>query len=219
MKDRINSTSTNHGTIVFKGESVYLGSVADEKFFGGVTPPVQYTYYTPEHEDLPDAKMTVEGALTALTGTHEQAKERLMEMVSRVNENHKRVKRHTKKYREIMLSAVVCYHARRDRILDPDGKFDNGGRWYPSGLPGGYGGDGEEWQACCLGIRDPSRAYPYTLMVHCRSTAHIADLYNVNESDLRKASRRDKTGAWVGWKKWKKEAITKDKQQRDKKAA
>jgi len=61
------------------------------------------------------------------------------------------------------------YERRRDRIVHPDGKFDNAKRWYPSE---------DEKCDCCRGIRSPSRDYPYSYMTHCRSRAHCTSLYN-----------------------------------------
>ncbi len=80
-----------------------------------------------------------------------------------------------------ILKAAQEYLDRRDRITNPDGKFDRAGRWYPS--------ESEECD-CCSGIRTPSRAYPYSYMVHCRTAAHVAALYNVDVRDVRKAARQ-----------------------------
>lgn len=66
----------------------------------------------------------------------------------------------------------------RDRKSHPEGKFDNAGRWYPS-----------EYCPCCNNIRSPSRAYPYTLLTHCRSAAHLAYVYEIEASDIRSASK------------------------------
>lgn len=44
------------------------------------------------------------------------------------------------------------------------GHFDKQGRWYP---------DDNEYTPCCHVIRSPSVAYPYSLLSHCRSLAHI----------------------------------------------
>ena len=71
--------------------------------------------------------------------------------------------------------------ARRDRQTHPNGKFDNGGRWYPSDT---------ERQECCRGIRSPSKAHPYSYMTHCRTLAHVAQLYGVDERELRGYARQ-----------------------------
>jgi len=78
--------------------------------------------------------------------------------------------------------ALIEYLNRRDRESDPEGSFDSAGRWYPSD---------EERQECCRTIREPSRKWPYSLLVHCRSLRHVARLYGVDEQTLRLIARRD----------------------------
>jgi len=78
--------------------------------------------------------------------------------------------------------ALIEYLQRRDRESDPEGKFDRAGRWYPSD---------EECQDCCASIRSPSRKWPYSLLVHCRSLRHVAHLYGVDEKELRRYARLD----------------------------
>jgi hypothetical protein len=77
-------------------------------------------------------------------------------------------------------AAVAEYLSRKDRTAHPDGTFDRQGRWYP---------DDSERCACCAGIRSPSAAYPFSLLLHCRSAEHIAKKYGVDASDLRRAAR------------------------------
>ena len=89
-----------------------------------------------------------------------------------------------KEYPEVIIQAAYEYIRRRERATHPDGSFDRGGRWYPS--------EAEE-QPCCDCIRRPSRAWPYTLMTHCRSVVHVANLYGVDPREVRRAV---KTGAW-----------------------
>lgn len=67
------------------------------------------------------------------------------------------------------------YRSRKSRRTHPCGQFDGAGRWYPNG--------GEE-QECCSDIRRPTRAWPYSLMLHCRTRRHIAKLISL---------RKDKT--------------------------
>ncbi len=74
--------------------------------------------------------------------------------------------------------AAKEYVGRRERMVHPDGYFDNAGRWYPYS---------DEVQNCCKGIRSPSRAYPYSYMTHCRTAIHVANLYEVDATDLRRA--------------------------------
>ena len=67
----------------------------------------------------------------------------------------------------------VC---RELRLHHPDGKFDEGGRFYPSE---------KEVRDCCANIRAPSRAFPFSLMKHCRTIKHVAKLYDVTESEVK----------------------------------
>ena len=80
-----------------------------------------------------------------------------------------------------ILKAAQEYLNRRDRVTHPDGEFDKAGRWYPSG---------SEECDCCSSIRVPSRAYPYSYMVHCRTAAHVANLFGVDVRDVRRAARQ-----------------------------
>lgn len=79
-----------------------------------------------------------------------------------------------------LTDALATYLARKDRSVHPSGRFDSASRWQPSDA---------EWQPCCSRVRPPSRAFPYSLMVHCRTAEHIAALYGVEEAALRKAVR------------------------------
>ena len=72
--------------------------------------------------------------------------------------------------------AGLEFVARELRLHHPDGKFDDGERFYPSE---------KEWRDCCAGIRAPSRAFPFSLMKHCRTAKHVAKLYGVTEKDLK----------------------------------
>lgn len=56
-------------------------------------------------------------------------------------------------------TALARFNRRRDRLENPEGFFDNGGRWYPSGDDVG----------CCGCNREPSRAWPYTWLQECRT--------------------------------------------------
>lgn len=61
------------------------------------------------------------------------------------------------------------------RETHPAGTFDNAKRWYPS-------------EPClfCDCIRTPSRAHPYSLMVHARSMEHVADLNDADMNDVKR---------------------------------
>lgn len=79
-----------------------------------------------------------------------------------------------------LATAITTYLARRDRTTHPDGSFDRKSRWYPSD---------DERRPCCDLVRSPSVAYPYSLMTHCRSVEHVARLFDVEASAIRKATR------------------------------
>lgn len=83
-------------------------------------------------------------------------------------------------YSELVDSAAREFLARRDRDSHPAGRFDDGGRWRPAD---------EEKCACCAHIRKPSRRWPYSLLVHCRTAEHVASLYKVDPADVRKRAR------------------------------
>lgn len=76
--------------------------------------------------------------------------------------------------------AVLEYLRRQDRLSHPAGKQDRGGRWYPAP---------EERRPCCDRIRPPSRRWPWSLMHHCRTAEHIAQLYNVDRTALLREAR------------------------------
>lgn len=59
------------------------------------------------------------------------------------------------------------YEARRDRQVNPEGHFDGAGRWYPT--------DRED-AGVSRTLRSPSRAWPYSYMVGCRTRKHVAVL-------------------------------------------
>jgi len=84
-------------------------------------------------------------------------------------------------YKTRVDQAAREYIARRDRRKHPLGHFDGGGRWYPSE---------DETRSCCATIRAPSRRWPYSLMLHCRTIRHVAALYGVEASDVRRAAKR-----------------------------
>jgi|WetSurMetagenome_2_1015567.scaffolds.fasta_scaffold116164_3 hypothetical protein len=57
------------------------------------------------------------------------------------------------------------YENRRDRAVNPEGSFDRAGRWYPSEAEDANG-DGSR-------TRSPSRAWPYSYMLRCRTRQHV----------------------------------------------
>lgn len=58
--------------------------------------------------------------------------------------------------------AAVEYRKLQDRTMHPDGKKDNAGRFFLS------------CKLSCCNVRTPSRAYPYSEMIHGRSIKHVA---------------------------------------------
>ena len=76
-------------------------------------------------------------------------------------------------------NAAQRYLDLRDRRADPEGTFDQGGRWYPA-----------EPLACCGSIRTPSRAWPWSYMLHCRTVAHVASESGYPVTTLRAAVKR-----------------------------
>jgi len=76
-------------------------------------------------------------------------------------------------------AAAEQYIALQDRAIHPAGSTDSGGRWYPvRSLP------------CCGSIRTPSRSWPWSLMDHCRTIAHVAADAGVDVARLRWAVSR-----------------------------
>jgi len=71
-------------------------------------------------------------------------------------------------------AAAVRHLALKNRIRNPDGRFDNAGRFFL-----------DDTCTCCSGIRAPSRSYPYPQMVHGRSAVHVANSFGVDVRDLR----------------------------------
>jgi hypothetical protein len=63
-------------------------------------------------------------------------------------------------------AAHAEWNALQARTRHPAGSFDNHGRWYPAST---------EHRDCCGVIRAPSRAYPYSYLVHCRSWDHVVN--------------------------------------------
>lgn len=75
--------------------------------------------------------------------------------------------------------AVHEFIDRQARKSHPDGSFDDAQRWDPSAT---------EHRDCCRSIREPSRAYPYSLMVHCRTAEHVSNLFGVSVADVRRVA-------------------------------
>jgi hypothetical protein len=87
----------------------------------------------------------------------------------------------TTKTEQVATEAAAEYIRRRDRLTNPEGEFDNGGRFYLAD---------SERRGCCGPIRTPSRAYPYSEMVHARTAAHVAALFGIEAKLVRREARR-----------------------------
>jgi hypothetical protein len=93
----------------------------------------------------------------------EEEARKAVERISEESDIKKLLERMTEK--EVV---EYLYEQRQSRELHPCGDFDNQGRWYPD--------EEEEECDCCESVRTPSRKWPYSKMVHCRSKKHIKNL-------------------------------------------
>lgn len=91
----------------------------------------------------------------------------------------KNPEKYTKEYIASVKSAAQEFIDLRDRKIHPEGDFDNGGRWYPT-----------RRFSCCSEIRNPSSAWPFSLLIHCRTAAHVAENRGVDVSDIRSAVKK-----------------------------
>jgi hypothetical protein len=78
---------------------------------------------------------------------------------------------------ERLTAAADEFFARQERRSHPEGWTDRAGRWYPS--------DAENAPLCAT-VRKPSFNYPWSIMLHCRSTVHLAELFDVDADALKK---------------------------------
>ena len=62
----------------------------------------------------------------------------------------------------------IIYDDRRNRRVNPEGRFDAAGRWYPSTREDADG-DGSK-------TRSPSRSWPSSYMLRCRTKQHCRAL-------------------------------------------
>lgn len=79
-----------------------------------------------------------------------------------------------------IIEAATEYIRLRDRITNPRGTFDGGGRFYL---------DDSERHECCDGIRTPSRRFPYSEMVHARTAIHVAAMHGLEPKSVRRAAK------------------------------
>jgi hypothetical protein len=66
----------------------------------------------------------------------------------------------------------------RDRRINPAGHFDGAGRFYL-----------DEIYQCCAAVHNPSRAYPYTQMVHGRTASHVAQACGISRTKILSVAR------------------------------
>lgn len=90
---------------------------------------------------------------------------------------------------QLQQCAAQVYLDRKAGISHPTGRHDITGRWYP---------DLAEHQLCCFQIRQPSRAWPRSLQLHCQSAAHVAQLFDMDELELKRIARVLKTSKVLG---------------------
>jgi hypothetical protein len=88
----------------------------------------------------------------------------------------------------LLLKALEEYLSLKFRVSHPEGKFDNKGRWYPSGL-----------LSCCLKVNAPTHRFPYSYMTHCRTRVHIATKYNIELKDLQHISSKKTIVYYYGY--------------------
>ena len=79
-------------------------------------------------------------------------------------------------YDPVVVDAAIEAQGLRDRTLNPAGSFDKAGRFSL-----------QHRCECCDEIRSPSRAYPYSEMVHGRSVAHVSSVHDVEALHVKRA--------------------------------
>ena len=83
--------------------------------------------------------------------------------------------------------AAAIYLRRRERIDHPKGKFDGAQRWYPDVSEG----------LDTSSLRTPTRAWPYSYLLSCRTIRHCAKLAGVADkaTEVRREARMIKSAA------------------------
>lgn len=85
-------------------------------------------------------------------------------------------------YPESFDEIATVIESRKARDSHPAGAFDKAGRWYPAE---------SETASCCKAINSPSRAHPYSYMVHCRTRKHVQTWYAEHATCVRCGARLD----------------------------
>lgn len=79
-------------------------------------------------------------------------------------------------YDPAVVDAAIEAQGLRDRTRNPAGSFDKAGRF------------SLQYRCeCCDEVRSPSRAYPYSEMIHGRSVAHVANVHEVEPLPVKRA--------------------------------
>jgi hypothetical protein len=78
---------------------------------------------------------------------------------------------------QLELQAAREFLDLQSRKIHPEGRFDKAKRFY---LDVTY--------ECCT-TRSPSRAYPYSQMVHGRTAEHVAHKYGLSAANIRKTAQ------------------------------
>ena len=66
----------------------------------------------------------------------------------------------------------------KNRSIHPEGSFDKGGRFYL------------DTKYSCCNVRSPSRAHPYSQMVHGRTAEHVSHETGIDVVLIRQAARQ-----------------------------
>jgi len=80
---------------------------------------------------------------------------------------------------EAAYQALTTHCRRAARIEHPEGSMDNAGRFYPKGLDA----------SVHMGVRSPSRQWPYSYMLRCRTLDHCEMIHGADH-DVVLALRR-----------------------------
>jgi len=81
----------------------------------------------------------------------------------------------------VVARAAAVFVARKERLSHPRGGRRGTGGWFPA--------KGERL-SCCDAVHYPTNQYPWSIAVHCRTAGHVAKLYGVDETELRRAARK-----------------------------
>lgn len=76
--------------------------------------------------------------------------------------------------------ASIEFVQRGDGTKTPDGITDPEGRFYPSEA---------ELCECCKTIRQPSKTWGSSLLIHCKTAVHVSVKYGVDPAETRRIAR------------------------------